>query len=191
MDISKAFKSDRLLKSITGLGIKEFTELATKFEAMEQELNAKTKKVRQRAIGGGRKGVLKTAADRLFFCLLYLKIYPTFDLAGLLFNVNRSQPCRWIATLLPILEKVLGRACVLPKRQIQSIDEFLRTFPEVKDLFLDGTERQTQRPKIEKNQKRRYSGKKKRHTRKTLVGTDENRRIVLLSPTKNGLTMAK
>ena len=73
---------------------------------------------------------------------------------------------------LPVLEAVLGRACVLPRRKIASVEEFLHYFLEVKDLLIDGTERPTQRPSG-KNRSRRYSGKKRTHTRKALVGVTE------------------
>lgn len=63
--------------------------------------------------------------------------------------------------LLPILEKALDRKFVLPKRQIGTMDEFIKLFPEVKDIFVDATERVVQRPKDNKKQKRLYSGKKK------------------------------
>jgi hypothetical protein len=41
--------------------------------------------------------------------------------------------------LLPILEKALDRRVVLPKRRIENVEAFIKLFPEVKDLFIDGT----------------------------------------------------
>ena len=120
-------------------------------------------------------------------CLpFYLKVYPTYDLAGFIFDVDRSRPCRWLAQFLPVLEEVLDRKCVLPKRRIASMESFLETFPDTKDLFIDGTERRVQRPKSDKSQRRRYSGKKKTHTRKNLIASDSNKKIMVVSPTKNG-----
>jgi hypothetical protein len=69
---------------------------------------------------------------------------------------------------------------------VPSVDEFLRKFPEAKDLFIDGTERPRRRPKKGKAQKKHYAGKKKRPTRKNIVWVDEKKRILLLSPTKHG-----
>jgi len=46
--------------------------------------------LRKRAVGGGRRHTLKTPTDKLFFILFYLKCYPTFDLAGLLYGVDRA-----------------------------------------------------------------------------------------------------
>jgi hypothetical protein len=129
---------------------------------------------------------LQTTVEELFFILFYLKTYPTFDIAGFIFEVHRSQPQRWYKPLLSALEKTLKRKLVFPKRKIRSMEEFLQAFPEVKDIFIDGTERKTQRPKNAKNQRNQYSGKKKAHTRKNTIISTEKKRIILVSPTKNG-----
>lgn len=184
MDLTKAKKNNRLMKSLTGMSVDEFEILLPRFEQCLKE--AGMKKDRQRAIGGGKKGVLSSPAHKLFFMLFYLKVYPVYDVAGFLFGgVDKSRPCRWVSDLLPILEKALGRTCRLPARKIESVEEFFRLFPSTKDLFVDGTERPAQRPKG-KNQARRYSGKKNRHTRANLLGCNERKEILLLSPTRNG-----
>ena len=85
-----------------------------------------------------------------------------------------------------IIEAVLGKEMVLPKRQIHTIDEFFKIFPEVKEIFIDGTERPIQRSKDNEQQKENYSGKKKRHTKKNIVVTDRHKKIGLLGKTTNG-----
>jgi len=64
--------------------------------------------------------------------------------------------------------------------------EFIQAFPEVKEIFIDGTERRVQRPKNSKKQKKKYSGKKKTHTRKNTIFGDKKNRILVVSPTKDG-----
>ncbi len=54
---------------------------------------------RKRKPGGGRKGNLKSSTEKLFFILFYFKCYPTFDVLGLLFNLNRSTACRNVQKL--------------------------------------------------------------------------------------------
>lgn len=184
MKIENAFKNDRAMKALTGLTRSEFNQLLIQFKRIFLEhVNAKK---RQRKYGGGQKGALKSIEGKLFFMLFYLKVYPTFDLAGFIFGVDRSRPCEWKGVFLPLLEKTLGRECVLPKRKIHNMEEFLQAFPEVSDFFEDGTERPTRRPKNPKNQKRQYSGKKKRHTRKNTIWCKESQEIMLVSPSKNG-----
>ena len=118
--------------------------------------------------------------------LFYFKCYPTFDLAGLLFDFNRSQANRWLHRLQPILEAALGRELVLPKRQLTSLAEFIASFPEAERVVLDGAERPIQRLQDRKRQQRTYTGKKKRNTRKHLGLSDQDKRILLLSPVKDG-----
>ena len=141
---------------------------------------------RKRAVGGGRKGKLPKAADKLAFILLYLKCYPTYDLLGFLTGRERTRCCRSVQTFLPILEKVLGRKLVLPKRKISSAEEFFRCFPEAKEVFLDGTERRVNKPKNLKRRGKLYSGKKKATTRKNIIVSNERKRILILTPTKSG-----
>lgn len=192
MNINAAMNSNRSMKSVTGMSVKEFKQLA---EGLERELE-KEKQVqykdglrtgmRKRKPGGGRKGVLKTTYEKLFFILLYFKCYPTFDLLGLLFDFNRSNACRNVQKLTSILEKTLGGKMVLPKREIHTLTELLDTFPEVRDLLIDGTERPIQRPKNNEKQKKNYSGKKKRHTKKNTVISGKDKRILYLGPTVEG-----
>jgi len=147
INIQHAFRSDRVLKALTGLSKQEFTALIVSFEQTLQKQASRRRKPRKRKPGAGRKPVLSSIQDKLFFILFYVKCYPTFDVAGVLFEVHRSQPHRWVHTLLPVLEKTLGEEVVLPVRKIDQVEAFFTRFPQVKNLFIDGTERPTQRPK--------------------------------------------
>ena len=60
MDITKAFKNERLLKAVTGMTTLEFETLLTNFEKLLQEIAHQ--RPRQCAIGAGRKGRIKSAA---------------------------------------------------------------------------------------------------------------------------------
>ena len=184
LQMSRIMKNNRMMKSLTGLSVKEFMILSDDFERMLYEQRAT--KARKRKVGAGRKGTLKDAQSKLFYILFYLKTYPTYDLAGFIFGVDRSQCFHWTANLMPLLKKALGHHVVLPKRQIRSLEEFIFLFPEVKDLFIDATERRTQRPQKAKIQRKRYSGKKKTHTRKNTIISNEERKILFLSKTREG-----
>jgi hypothetical protein len=174
------------MKALTGMTIAEFEGLVITFSAVLKKYQATRKRKRQRAVGGGRKHTLKTAAERLFFILFYLKCYPTMDLAGFLFGVDRSQIQRWVKALLPLLEETLGREVVLPARKVSSVEEFLAQFPTVKDVFIDATERPVRRPQKNKARNAHYSGRKKRHTKKSVVVGDEQGQVLILPPTKPG-----
>jgi len=182
--LSRCLQSPRLMKAITGLTPEEFSALKGVFST---SLYAQRhQKRRKRRPGGGRPHTLASPEEKLLFILFYIKTYPTFDLLAFFFGVNRSQPCRWVQALLPLLEQTLGRKMTLPLRQIHSVEEFLVAFPEVKEIWVDGTERPIRRPKDPQKQKANYSGRRKRHTKKNILLTDSKKRILYLGKTHEG-----
>jgi len=184
--VNKALRNNRICRSLTGLNISKFNNLALQFERLYFEDAHNRTQNRKRKFGGGRKALLLEVKQKLFFILLYIKVYPTFDVLSFISNLDRSECCRWVHRLTPILEKTLGRQCVLPERQINSPEEFFQSFPGLKDIFVDGTERKVQRPGSYRKQKKTFSGKKKTHTRKNIVINDDKKKILYLSPTKSG-----
>ena len=185
ISIKTVLKDDRVCKALTGLKVSEVKSLLPVFERGLIEHHA-SKPNRKRAVGAGRKGVLPTALDKLVFILIYVKVYPTFDVMGVMYGRPRSKCCESVKWLLPVLEQALGYSCALPKRKITSLSDFYGSFPGIKDVFIDGTERRVQRPQKSKAQRKLYSGKKKAHTRKNSLMSDENRRILLMTPTRSG-----
>lgn len=185
MNISKLSKDPRAIKALTGLSYQEFADLIPVFAKSLIEIKMQNPN-RQRKVGGGQKGHLKTTADKLFYILFYLKTYPTFDVLAFFTNKSRGRTCEAAHLYLKVIKKSLGRELVLPKRKISSVEEFFEAFPEAKDIFLDGTERKIQRPKNKKKQNKLYSGKKKMTARKNIIISDQNKRIMFLSKTKSG-----
>jgi hypothetical protein len=129
--LEKVFREERLMRGLTGLNFVEFEALLPTFERILQEIQRS--KARRRAVGGGCRGILSDAKLKLFYILFYMKAYPTFDVAAFIFGTVRSVTFEWKSKLLPVLERALGRVITLPQRQIRSVEEFLRLFPEVKD----------------------------------------------------------
>ena len=169
----------------------EFTALLPSFEEAINQAKLTDNDLRQRQKGGGRKHTLLTGREKLFFIVFYVKCYATFDVLAWLFDVDRAQTHRWMTTYLPLLEAALGRKAVLPARKIATVEEFLRRFPQVKEVFVDGTERPMRRPTGQTAQKPYYSGKKKGHRAKNIVVTDERKRALVLSDTFPGHTHDK
>ena len=178
-------KSNRVMKAMIGMSTYEFDQLLPTFEK-ELYLHKLINPNRIRKPGGGIKGHLPDARAKLFFILFYIKTYPTFDVLGCLSGKSSGRSCEAVHLYLTILEKSLGKTIQFPERKINTIEEMLEKFPDVKDIFIDGTERSIQRPKRNKTNKRTYSGKKKTHTRKHIIITDERKRILLVSPAKPG-----
>lgn len=184
LDIERVLNQDRLLRALTGLNCKAFEELLVAFSPLYEQ--TRQTEPRQRAVGGGRKARLLGTQEKLFFILFYFKCYPTFDLAGIIFDLHRSQAHEWMHRLQPILEATLGQKMVLPERKLDRIEAFLERFPSVKRVMIDGTERPIQRPQAPDAQTANYSGKKKRHTRKHLAAVDEHKRVLVLSKAREG-----
>lgn len=183
LDLERIKSDERLLRAVTGLNLKALETLKPSFaQALaEAPIPRRSKQPRERSVGGGRQPRLASVEGKLIYILFYFKCYPTFDLAGLLFDLDRSQANRWMHRLQPILEAALGQQLALPKRKLRSMAEFVAAFPEVERVILDATERPVQRAKDKEQQKENYSGKKKRHTRSHLALVEPDRKILVLS----------
>lgn len=186
LNINRALKNDRLLRALTGLNRKAFDLLCEVFSTVYQEQLERTPQPRKRARGGGRKARLESTESKLFFILFYFKCYPTFDVLGFFFDLERGRSNRWMHRLQGVLETALGKKMMLPERRIESIEQFLERFPEVKEVIFDGTERPVQRPKDAKQQQEHYSGKKRRHTRKHITGSTRKKRVIVLTHARAG-----
>ena len=183
LKLERIKKDERLLRALTGLNFKALEALKTAFaEALSKApIPRRSNQPRQRAVGAGRQPNLVTMEDKLIYVLFYFKCYPTFDLAGLLFDLDRSQANRWLHRLQAVLEAALGQEMALPKRKIRSMEEFIEYFPELKRVILDGTERPIQRSKDKDKQKEDYSGKKKRHTRIHVGAVAPDKRLLIFT----------
>ena len=186
MNIKGIFKNARLMQALTGVSKKEFDDILPQFEQCLKEDKKERSKAKERRFGGGAKGRLQASEQKLFFILLYAKTYPTFDFLGFVGNMHRSRAHNNVHKLLGSLGRALGRKIVIPQKKISGAEEFLEKFPEAKDLFADGVERPIQRPKNQKRQNKLYSGKKKRHMKKSIIAVSERKEILIATQTKSG-----
>src|SRR6185369_10346176 len=125
--------------------------------------------VRQRAVGGGRKGQLPTPEQKLLFILVQQKAYPLQTLLGEVFELSQPRVNEGIHRLLPILKEALEELGVLPEREPEHFAQREAQHGDHPDLIIDGTERRRQRPKNPEKQAAAYSGKKKMHCDKHVV----------------------
>lgn len=160
LDINRVLKQDRLLRALSGLNRKAFNELSVDFAATSKHSKRFPQQPRKRGEGGGRKARLLRVEEKLFFILFYFKCYPTFDVAGDLFELDRSQTNRWMQRLQPVLEAALSKKMALAERKLESLEQFLQRFPEVGEVMIDGTEPPIQRPQDPEEQRLNYSGKR-------------------------------
>lgn len=181
---------ERQFKALTGLTHEAFDKLLPIFSEsyveIVQENYEENRAQRQRKPGGGQKGHLNTMEKKLFFILHYLKVYPTFDVLGFHFDLDRSKACTNVHTLFPSLCRALDKVGVLPERHFETAEEMRQAFVDITDLLIDATERPQQRPKDAETQKQKYSGKKKRHTVKNTVMANACQMILFLGYTVFG-----
>lgn len=159
-DISPKFRTERQVKAVTGLSLKEFFILLPIFEEL---LNAQKEENKANKIkpNNGQEGALKTATDKLLFMLCYLKCYSTFDHFGFTFDMSGSSAHTWLSKLMPIFVKSLAHFNVLPKTEFETPEEMRDAFKGIDTLIIDATERAIQRPQDDEIQEDHYSGKKK------------------------------
>jgi hypothetical protein len=186
MDLLKILSRDRTCRATTGLTRRNFFRLLGWFE---RELDRISKQKNPR--GSGRKSPLLTCRDKLFFVVYYLKNYPTFDVLGANFNMDRTRACREVHFLCEVLMTTLRRVNALPVEAFRSKKHFMKKFPGLNLVIADGTERRRRRPQNARKQREFYSGKKKTHTLKNLVITDSKKQILFVSETVPGKTADK
>lgn len=183
ISLEHAKGTDRLMRAATSLTVAEFEALAGRFAAVwaaqcaQQTLNGQE---RQRLPGGGRRSLLATAEQKLFFILFYYKAYPIQDVMGLLFGLSQSSVSDWVGRLT----QLAGQLVPLhkPARRSRDLARLLAEEPDLKEVLIDGTERRLPRPQHAGRQRRYYSGRKKRHALKNIIVV-ARRKVLWCSPT--------
>ena len=193
---SKLKRNRRKFLALTGLTLKEFKALLPAFvEAYERQYpqhRTLTGRKRKRKRGGGRRGRLNSAEQKLLFILVYQKTYPLQEVMGELFGMGQSAANQWIHRLLPILRQALTALGVMPAREGSHFAQTEEGKDESPDYIIDGTERRRQRPKNPEKQAVYYSGRKKTHSDKNVVIVHTpSKRVGYLSPTYPGKTHDK
>ena len=126
----------------TGLMVAEFEHLLpaylTAYERRYSRQLTLAGKVRQRQPGGGSKGVLDQAADRLLFILIYLKTNPLQTMHGLQFGLSQPQANYWIHHLLPVVQAALQELGMTPERDGSQVATSPLAWAGTPDLALDG-----------------------------------------------------
>ena len=172
-------RQEILFRRLTGVSVEKFDQLLDKLEPLFAQNEVKrlssrpANAPRQRAIGGGRNYDLPLC-DRLLVLLMYYRFYTSHAFLGFWFQVDARTIGRSIKGLEPRLAQIFR----IPERKLKLSPQ---EWAEIEQLFFDATEQATQRPQKKAEQKRHYSGKKKRHTLKHQAVTDQKGRILAVS----------
>jgi hypothetical protein len=152
-------------KRILVISYKQFLQLvqqATLRQSQKRQRIEQTK-MRINASGGGRKPILSTESE-IGLCLFYLRHLPTFEVLGLQFGISKTSANDIFHYWLRILREILPASLLEQvKNQVsdyQIVQELLTEF----ELLVDSTEQNRQRPGEDREQKKFFSGKKKKHT---------------------------
>jgi DDE superfamily endonuclease/Helix-turn-helix of DDE superfamily endonuclease len=188
---TKLKRNRRKCVALTGLTPKEVNALLPAFvQAYAEQYPAEKKmsgKPRKRRAGGGRKGGLPEAEQKLLFILVHQKTYPLQTLLGEVFELSQPRVNEWVHRLLPVLKLALDELGVLPERDPTQFAQSEPQHGERPELIIDGTERRRQRPKSPEKQAAAYSGKKKVHCDKNVVIVQaKSKRVGFLSQTYAG-----
>jgi transposase len=182
-------------RSFTGHTPEQFEALFAQFAPAHAQRCAaspttKEGKRRQRAFGGGchPRHDLPT---RLLMALIWLRIYPTFEVLGFLFSLNKTNVHAAVQDMLATLESLADFPFERPaadRKKLRSLAAIMDAFPEVR-LVIDAKEQRIQRPKSSKEDDRQrpyYSGKKKAHTLKSEIAVQPDGRIGAVSASVPG-----
>ena len=188
-------KNRRKFLALTGLTPKEFRMLLPVFSEVYEQARVDTTQrgtVRRRAVGGGRKGQLRVAEQKLLFILVYQKAYPLQALLGEVFELSQPRVNHWVHHLLPLLQQALEALEVVPERRPSQFAHPAGGKREAVELIIDGTDRRRQRPQSPAKQALHYSGKHKTHCDKNVVVVQaKTTRVGYLSQTYAGKTHDK
>lgn len=180
--------------SLTGMTRGEFDTLLLRFcqaEADRRDHSTQTRdgQPRQRAAGAGRP-YAHGAADRLLLALLWLRIYPTYEVLGFFFGLHKRNAQLNVRNVLEVLDSLRDFPFDRPgkdRKKQRSAAEVMAAFPDVRFL-IDAKEQRINKPAGEEKQKPYYSGKKKAHTIKTQFVVNPRGQIELVSASVPGAT---
>ena len=182
--LEKVLNNERISRALIGVNREEFDLLLNVFfqAYIYYEQSNKIDFVR------GRKSILSQLEEKLFFILFYFKTYPTYDVLGIVFDMDRTTACKQVHLLSGLLLETVEQMDILPASERKELKKKLKNLNMREFVIADGTERPVRRPVNKDLQKEFYSGKKKRHTYKNLILTNKEKAILFLSETVSGKT---
>lgn len=164
----------KLLRQLTTLTLPEFDQLVRKLEPewREREQNRLSRSDRKNAIGQGHPYFSKSFSDLVLFLVIYTRTSCSNVLLGIIFGLTEPTVIALSKKLLPLLQDrfIPETGLRKPRAKINTLDELVDAYPELTDIVLDGCAVKTRRPK--RKQAKNYSGKSKRHEKKTVVGVN-------------------
>jgi hypothetical protein len=171
-------RSPRAFRSLTGMSPAEFQSLLADFSAALQRLlqarpTNQAGQPRRRAAGAGHP-YRHDDCHRLLMALVWLRVYPTYELLGFFFGLHKRNAQLNVRAVLAVLDTLgdfpFDRPDRDPERpRLSNPAQVMDAFPAVR-LVIDGKEQRVQRPRKSREMRCRYhSGKQKAFTLKSQV----------------------
>ena len=152
---------------LLGMDYNQLMELMVQAQNLyeRQKSHQELEKTRIIKPGSGRPPKL-TIVDQILLTLVYLHHLPTFQLLGVQFGVGESTANyifhRWVKILRELLPASLLEQVKKNDSDLAWVREILTEF----ELIVDSYDQPIERPKDDGEQKKYYSGKQKRPTKK-------------------------
>ena len=152
-------------KQILGISYKAFVQLVQQACLRQSQRYSRVEQTKTRinAAGGGRKPILSRESE-VGLCLFYLRHLPTFEILGLHFGISKTSANDIFHYWLEILGEILPASLLEQVKNQVSEREVVQELLTHFELLVDSTEQHRERPGEYKEQKKFYSGKKKKHT---------------------------
>jgi hypothetical protein len=174
----------RALFGLTPTPLGELLAVALPELLRRRQQQQQSKPRRKRKVGAGRKRLLAPYQEVLL-TLVYLRHNVAFCVVGGLFGVSADVAENTFHEVVAVLRDVC------PKERFDAKKHWQKGQPswqsqQVDRLLIDSFETPVPRPSEPGKQKRLYSGKKKRHTLKTQVITDQDGELLDIDPGHRG-----
>jgi hypothetical protein len=164
------------------------------FERLSKTPTKRDGQPRKRAYGCGRQHT-HSLKDRLAMALVWLRIYPTYEVLGFFFSLAKPNARFNVEEVLDTWAEMTEFALEHPskeRKKLRSTQAVMEAFPEV-TFVIDTKEQRIQRPsgvdeEGNSNQKPYYSGKKKAHTVKNQIAVAPDGFIEAMSESVPGST---
>lgn len=170
-------KSTKRLLGLSCQQLELLIDHAHKYQQEKKEAIAKTE-FRLIKAGGGRKSKLNTE-EQIILTLYYLHNLPTFEILGINFDVCESTAHNIFHYWLNILRELLPSSLLEQVKKNPSEEKWVKEILTELELIVDSCEQERERPSSYDEQKKYYSGKKKRHTFKNQIITTPNGREII------------
>lgn len=151
-------QTERAWRSATGFDQERFYRLLSHFEHCYMEPYGTTFNSRQ--VKSGLNYAIQHEEELLWFTWFSLTSGLPYDLLGLVSGMDASNAKRNQKLGLDILDQTLNHLGDRPKRHFAEVNDLKAYLADCKELIIDATEQNIQRPSHAEKQKQFYSGKK-------------------------------